>query len=134
MLIVTELFNIAVNGFDAKKSRYKRVLVVTELVVSGTKCNTHGQGINITKADRISTVNFIAHSTHLSANLVSKVHCVFAAEIATVKPHVLHMTQFVEHIAGDDDASDGVIAASCGLIGYETPFNQASTSTQSTLR
>ena len=36
-----------------------------------------------------------------------------------MKPHVLHMTQFVEHIAGDEDASDGVIAASCGLIGYE---------------
>ena len=37
-----------------------------------------------------------------------------------MKPHVLHMTQFVEHIAGDEDASDGVIAASCGLIGYES--------------
>ena len=36
-----------------------------------------------------------------------------------MKPHVLHMTQFVEHIAGDEDASDGVIAASCGLVGYE---------------
>ena len=48
--------------------------------------------------------------------------CIFAAEIATVKPHVLHMTQFVEHIAGDEDASDGVIAASCGLIGYGKPY------------
>ena len=41
MLIVTaELFSIAVNDIDAKKSaRYSWVLVVTELVVSGTQCN-----------------------------------------------------------------------------------------------
>ena len=38
MLIVTELFNIAVNDYVAKKSaRYSRVLVVTELVTSGTQ-------------------------------------------------------------------------------------------------
>ena len=37
ILIVTELFNIAVNDFDAEKSaRYSPVLVVTELVVCGT--------------------------------------------------------------------------------------------------
>ena len=35
LLVVTELFNIAVNDFDAQKSaRYSRVLLVTELVVS----------------------------------------------------------------------------------------------------
>ena len=40
VFIVTELFNIAVNNFDAKKSaRCSRVLVVTELVISGTQCN-----------------------------------------------------------------------------------------------
>ena len=39
LLVVTELFNIAVNGYGAKKStRYSRVLVVTELVISGTQC------------------------------------------------------------------------------------------------
>ena len=39
VLIVTELFNIAVNDFDANKStRCRRVLVATELVVSGTQC------------------------------------------------------------------------------------------------
>ena len=38
-IIVTELFGIAVNDFDAKKSaRYSRVLVVIELVASGTQC------------------------------------------------------------------------------------------------
>ena len=38
VLLVTELFNIAVNDFDAKKpARCGRVLVVTELV-SGTQC------------------------------------------------------------------------------------------------
>ena len=47
-------------------------------------------------------------------------HCV-SAEIATVKPHVPHMTQFIEHIAGDEDVSDGVVAASCGLIGSVPP-------------
>ena len=40
VLIVTELLNIAVNYFDGKKSTLRsRVLVVTELVVSGTQCN-----------------------------------------------------------------------------------------------
>ena len=35
LLVVTELFNIAVNDFDAQKSaHYSRVLLVTELVVS----------------------------------------------------------------------------------------------------
>ena len=39
MLVVTELFNITVYYFDAKKpAHYRRVLVVTELVVSGTQC------------------------------------------------------------------------------------------------
>ena len=38
VIIVTELFNVAVNYFDAKKSAScSRVLVVTELVVSGTQ-------------------------------------------------------------------------------------------------
>ena len=41
---LTELFNIAVNDFDGKKSaRYSRVLVVTELAVSGTQCITFKQ-------------------------------------------------------------------------------------------
>ena len=39
MLIVSELFNAAVNDLNAKKSvRYSRVLIVTELTVSGTQC------------------------------------------------------------------------------------------------
>ena len=38
-MVVADLFNIAVNYFDAKKSaRYSQVLVVTEFVVSGTQC------------------------------------------------------------------------------------------------
>ena len=40
------------------------------------------------------------------------------AEVNVIQPHVAHMLQFVEHIAVEDDQSDGVIAASCGLIGY----------------
>ena len=37
--VVTEFFNIKVNDFDAKKSaRCSRVIVETELVVSGTQC------------------------------------------------------------------------------------------------
>ena len=40
VLIVAELFNIAVNYFDAKKSAHcSWVLVVTELVVSGIQRN-----------------------------------------------------------------------------------------------
>ena len=39
MLVVTELFNITVSESDAKKTaHYSRVLVVTELVVSGIQC------------------------------------------------------------------------------------------------
>ena len=39
VLIVTELFNIAVNDFDTNKSAcYNWVLAVTELVVRGTQC------------------------------------------------------------------------------------------------
>ena len=37
MLVVTELFNIAVNQFDAKKSS-RTVFVVTKLVVSEIQC------------------------------------------------------------------------------------------------
>ena len=41
MFAVTELFNIAVNDIDGRKwACYSRVLVVTELVVSGTQCNS----------------------------------------------------------------------------------------------
>ena len=41
MLIVTELFNIAVNDFDAKKfADCGQVLFVTELLISGTQCST----------------------------------------------------------------------------------------------
>ena len=42
---------------------------------------------------------------------------VFSADVNLVQPHIPHMIQFIEHIAMDDDHSDGVIAASCGLIG-----------------
>ena len=43
VLVIDELFNMAVNDFDGKKSApYSRVLVVTELVVSGTQCNCFG--------------------------------------------------------------------------------------------
>ena len=39
LLVITELFNIAVNCFDAKKSAlYNWVLIVTKRVVSGTQC------------------------------------------------------------------------------------------------
>ena len=41
VLVVTELFNIAINDFDIKKSsRYSQMFVVAELVTSGTQCNT----------------------------------------------------------------------------------------------
>ena len=39
MLVVIKLFNIAVNDFNAQEfARCRRVLVVTELVVSGAQC------------------------------------------------------------------------------------------------
>ena len=41
MLVETELFNIVVSDFDAKKStRYRRVPVLTELVASETHFST----------------------------------------------------------------------------------------------
>ena len=39
------------------------------------------------------------------------------ADVNLVKPFVPHMLQFISHIAVDEDHSDSVIAASCGLIG-----------------
>ena len=46
MLFVTELSNITVNDYDAKKSAlYKRVFVLTELAVSGTVCISMAKGI-----------------------------------------------------------------------------------------
>ena len=36
--VVSEIFNIAVNDFGAKKSHSSRVLLVAEIVVSGTQC------------------------------------------------------------------------------------------------
>ena len=42
MLVVSELFNIVVNDVDAKKSiPCSQVLIVTELVVSRTDCNSY---------------------------------------------------------------------------------------------
>ena len=39
MLIVTELFKIAVNSFDAKKfAGYSCMVVVTKLIVGDTQC------------------------------------------------------------------------------------------------
>ena len=52
VLAVTELFNIAVNDFDAKKSAHcSQVLVVTELVVSGTQCNQNDNASDIEEVD-----------------------------------------------------------------------------------
>ena len=46
VLVVTKLFNMAVNDSDAKQSaRYSRVLVVTELVLSGTQCRDFYLGL-----------------------------------------------------------------------------------------
>ena len=40
MLVVTKLFNIAVNDIRAKSVGCGRVLVVTELIMTGTQCNS----------------------------------------------------------------------------------------------
>ncbi|ESP02229.1 hypothetical protein LOTGIDRAFT_199879 [Lottia gigantea] len=39
------------------------------------------------------------------------------ADVCLLLPHVPHMISFIEHIALDEDKSDGNIAACCGLIG-----------------
>ena len=44
-------------------------------------------------------------------------YVMFPADVNLLQSHVPHMIQFIEHIASDEDASDGVVAASCGLIG-----------------
>jgi len=40
-----------------------------------------------------------------------------STDVNLLKPHVEHMIQFMEHVGMDEDHSDAVIAASCGLIG-----------------
>ena len=42
LLVVTELFDIVVNDFDAKKSaRCSRMFVVTYIIVSGPQCKSN---------------------------------------------------------------------------------------------
>ena len=56
MPVITELVNIAVNYFDAKKSTpYNRVLIVTELVVSGTQCIVRGPNVSCTLSSKSQT-------------------------------------------------------------------------------
>ena len=56
VLLETELFNIAVNDFDANTStRCRRLLVVTELVVSGTRCILQGN-VNPDESLHVTTV------------------------------------------------------------------------------
>ena len=60
MLVVTELFNIAVNDFDAKKSAHcSQVPVVNELVVSGTQCNQNNNASDIEKVAGVNGVLLI---------------------------------------------------------------------------
>lgn len=40
-----------------------------------------------------------------------------SADVNVVQPHVPYIVQFITHIAQDPDHSDGVLAASAGVIG-----------------
>ena len=40
-----------------------------------------------------------------------------SADVNALQPHVMHMMTFIEQIATDDEHTDAVLSASCGLIG-----------------
>ena len=71
--VVTELFNIAVNYIDAKKStRHRRVLVVTELVVSGTQCTRFLRKSNPVN---LLTANFYLFSVNATLAVICTLPC-----------------------------------------------------------
>ena len=41
----------------------------------------------------------------------------FIADVMLVQPRVEFILSFIDHIAGDEDHTDGVIACAAGLIG-----------------
>jgi hypothetical protein len=40
-----------------------------------------------------------------------------AAAVNAIQSHVPHMMAFIEQISNDDEHTDSVLSASCGLIG-----------------
>jgi len=44
--------------------------------------------------------------------------CVCAADVNLIMPHVPHIMTFIEDIAADQEHSDAVVGATCGLIGF----------------
>jgi len=43
---------------------------------------------------------------------------VCAADVNLIMPHVPHIMTFIEDIAADQEHSDAVVGATCGLIGF----------------
>lgn len=41
----------------------------------------------------------------------------FIADVMLVQPRVEFILSFIDHIAGDEDHTDGVVACAAGLIG-----------------
>lgn len=41
----------------------------------------------------------------------------FTADVMLVQPRVEFILSFIDHIAGDEDHTDGVVACAAGLIG-----------------
>ena len=44
--------------------------------------------------------------------------CLISADVNLLQPHVPHILSYIERIANDEDHTDSVIAATCGLLGY----------------
>ena len=73
-LISTELFNIAVNDYDATKSiPYSQVFVLNELVVNGTQCTylTSFEQVDLFLQDGISVL--LQESVHLVLHIIREV-------------------------------------------------------------
>ena len=49
----------------------------------------------------------------------------YQTDPSALQIHVPHMTKFIEHLALDDENSDAVISASCGLIGLVSSHPQS---------
>lgn len=56
------------------------------------------------------------YACQVEGNLI-RLSLSFIADVMLVQPRVEFILSFIDHIAGDEDHTDGVVACAAGLIG-----------------
>ena len=56
------------------------------------------------------------YACQVEGNLI-RLSLSFIADVMLVEPRVEFILSFIDHIAGDEDHTDGVVACAAGLIG-----------------